>query len=213
MPAQNSTCLEITDASVAEILIKEQMSFYLTRFIGAEISIAKAAEQASVKLNVMAYWVAKFVKLGLVRQTRIETRGGSAIKYFQSVAEEFVISVHLFEKLTDYILLQHIQKRDYDRFCHNSAAAGLRMTPDWRLRLFRDSNGYGLHLEPVFQAPPNQPIHRPLNDYATIAMPAEQAAEFYTELQALFERFRSTVHLQNDLPNFMMHVGFVQVTE
>lgn len=204
--------LEITDPDVAALFIKEHVAAYLSQFIGAEITIAKAANQTNVKLNVMAYWAGRFLKLGLIRVTKTETRGGSAIKHYQSVTNEFIVPVHLFENMTGDVLLKHIQQRDYNHFSHNVANVGLKLTEDWQLRLFRSPTGFGLHLEPVFQEMPKVIPRRPLHDFAEIAMPTAQAAQFYSELEALFERFRLTKHFDAELPRFIMHVGFVEVT-
>ena len=213
MTAPNSTCLEITDPDVAAMLIKESVGLYLMQFVGAEITIAQAAERISLKLNVMAYWAGRFLKFGLIRITRTETRGGSAIKYYQSVAEEYIIPTHLFKNLTEEALLQHIQQRDYTIFSRNVARAGFKITPDWQLRLLRVYTGHGVYLEPIFRTAPTAPIRRPLHDFANVNMPKAQAEQFYTELGALFERFRAVGHLEPDLPRFIMHVGFVEVSD
>lgn len=76
MTAPNLTCadrLEITDPKIAALSIKDHVSSYLAQFIGAEITLKKAAAQIGAKLNVLAYWAARFVTLGLIRVTRVET--------------------------------------------------------------------------------------------------------------------------------------------
>ncbi len=216
MTAPALTRLEITDAKIAALLIKENVSAYLAQFIGSETTVKAAAQQTKTKLNVMAYWANRFCQLGLIRVTRVETRGGSAIKHYQSVAAEFVFSSTLLEGFSNTEILESIMLRHYRQFSRSVAEFGTRLTPDWRLRLFRDNFGYGLHLEPMFTQAQLEPQmlrqlpKRPLHDWADITMPIEKAAEFRLELEALFERFKTSVQLEPDLPRFTMHVGFVE---
>jgi hypothetical protein len=212
MTVQKPTSLEITDPQIAALLIKENVSAYLAQFVGKETTVKDAALAVNVKLNIMAYWANRFLKFGLIQITRIETRGGSAIKHYQSVAAEFALSTNLLEGFNNTEILERIMQRHYGRFTHSVAEYGTRLTPDWRLRLFRDAYGYGLHLEPIFQQPPLAHLipKRPLHDWADITMPAEKAAEFRAELEALFERFKTNVHLDPQMPRFIMHVGFVE---
>ena len=204
--------MEITDPRVAALFVKPHVAGYLAQFIGAETTVKRAALRVNTKLNVMAYWAERFLNLGLILVARVESRAGSAVKVYQSVAREFIISVDRLEGLTNNEVLQRIMHRHYDPFSENVAASGLRLTDSWQLRLFRDATGYGLHLEPIFQQPPPQPLpRRALHDWADITLPAREAAEFHQELAELFERFKGAVSLEPNLPRFMMHVGFVEL--
>lgn len=219
MTAPILTCLpslEITDPRVAALFVKPHVAGYLAQFIGMETTVKRAALHTGTKLNVMAYWAARFLALGLIGVTRTERRGGSAVKHYRSVAEEFVLATTLLEGLSSTELLQHIMARHYDQFSRNVAEVGQRLTPDWRLRLFRDDGGYGLHLEPV--APSGSASRsgsslRPLHDWADVALTAEDAASFRRELGDLFERFRTSRHHGPNLRRYVMHAGFVEDLE
>ena len=131
MTALNLTCadrLQITDPKIAALFIKDHVSSYLAQFIGAEITLKKAASQIGAKLNVLAYWAARFVKLELIRVTRVETRGGSAVKYYRAVADEFIVPISLLEGFTATEILQNTMRRDYERFSRSVSAAGLKLT-------------------------------------------------------------------------------------
>lgn len=200
--------LEITDPKIAALFIKDHVSSYLAQFIGAEITLKKAALQIGAKLNVMAYWAARFLNLGLIRVTRTETRGGSAIKHYRAVANEFIVPIALLEGFTTTEVLQNTMRRDYDRFSRSVSAAGIRLTPDWHIRLYRNDWGHGTPLEPSMR--PTSLVLRPLHDFVYVTMPAPEAAEFHQELAALLERFRNAVGHESGLPRFLMHVGFVE---
>jgi hypothetical protein len=200
--------LEISDPKIAALFVKDHVSSYLAQFIGAETTVKMAATRAGVKLNTMAYWAQRFAKLGLIRVTRIETRGGSAIKHYQATAEEFIVPIELLEGLSATTVLQLVMQRDYDRFSRSVSANGLKLTPDWHLRLFRDGGGHGLHLEPTNLR--TAPTSRPLHDWCSTPMLARDAAVFHQELAALLERFKNAVQHEPGLPRFLMHVGFVE---
>jgi hypothetical protein len=221
MTAPNLTCtdltctdptsidrLEITDPKIAALFIKDHVSSYLAQFIGAEITLNKAALQIGAKLNVMAYWAARFVKLGLIHVTRIETRGGSAIKHYRAVANEFIVPIILLEGFTTTEILQNTMRRDYDRFSRSVSAAGIRLTADWHIRLYRNDWGHGTPLEPSTR--PTSPAPRPLHDFVYTTMPASEAAAFHQELETLLERFKNAARHEPGLPRFLMHVGFVE---
>ena len=211
MTALNQTCtdrLEITDPKIAALFIKDHVSSYLAQFIGADITLKKAASQIGAKLNVLAYWAARFVKLGLIRVTRTETRGGSAINYYRAVADEFIVPIALLEGFTATEVLQNTMRRDYERFSRSVAAAGLKITPDWHIRLYRDDWGHSTPLEP--STPPQSSVLRPLHDFVYATMPVSQAAIFRSELAALLERFKNAALTESGLPRLLMHVGFVE---
>jgi hypothetical protein len=219
-PNQPLDRLELSNPQVAALFLKINVTGYLAQFIGAETTVKQAATQLGIKLNVMAYWTERFLHFGLIDLTRTERRGGSAIKHYQSVANEFIVPVDLIEGTDHDQILQLIMQRDYQRFSHSVVVAGRKLTPDWRLRLFRDRAGHGLHLEPIVQpaaqamaqATYGVPMQRPLHDWARIALPAQQASEFHRELYDLFERFRAAATPEPDAvwPCFTMHVGFVE---
>lgn len=201
--------LEITDPGMAQLLIKEHVAGYLAQFIGVETTVGQAASRLGVRLNVMAYWTARFLRLNLVAITRTERRSGSAVNHYRSVAEEFTVSVGLIGGLNAAELLERVSAREYHPFCRNVSAAGLRLTPDWQLRLHRVDRGYGLSLEPCRAAELAGLPDRPLHDWCTVPLPAADALAFQRELAELLERFKRAARESPDLPHFTMHVGFV----
>jgi hypothetical protein len=118
------------------------------------------------------------------------------------------VPIELLEGLSATTVLQLVMQRDYDRFSRSVSANGLKLTPDWHLRLFRDGGGHGLHLEPTKLR--TAPTSRPLHDWCSTPMLARDAAVFHQELAALLERFKNAVQHEPGLPRFLMHVGFVE---
>jgi hypothetical protein len=119
MTEQNLTwpeTLVITNPGVAALFLKDNLPAYLAQFIGAESTVKRAAQNTGTKLNVMAYWARRFLHLGLLRVTRLEARGGSAITHYRSSANQFIVPIHLIAGFTQTEILQRVMARDYDRF-------------------------------------------------------------------------------------------------
>ncbi|WP_293909139.1 hypothetical protein [Deinococcus sp.] len=205
--------LELSDPAVAALMVKPHVAGYLAQFIGAESTVQQAAQRTGTRLNVMAYWAGRFLALNLIRVTRTERRSGSAVRHYRSVADEFVLSTELLQGMSASEVLQRIMARDYNRFSRSVSRAGLRLTPDWQLRLFRDAGGYGLTLEPVPSADFRALLPRPLHDWADVPLTAETAAAFQQELGELFERFKRSAVRGPGTRRYQMHAGFVEQAE
>lgn len=98
--------------------------------------------------------------------------------------------------------------RDYERFSRSVSAAGLKLTSNWHIRLYRDDWGHSTPLEP--STPPQSSAPRPLHDFAYVTMPVVQAAVFRNEVSALLERFKNAAQIESGLPRLLMHVGFIE---
>jgi len=72
------------------------------------------------------------------RSVLTDSSGGSAIKYYQAVADEFIVPISLLEGFTATKILQNTMRRDYERFSRSVSAAGLKHTFNWHIRLYRD---------------------------------------------------------------------------
>jgi hypothetical protein len=217
MTDQNLTwpeTLVISDPGVAALFLKDNLPAYLAQFIGTESTVKRAAQNTDTKLNVMAYWARRFLHLGLLRRTRIEARGGSAITHYRSSANQFIIPVHLIAGFTQTEILQRVMARDYDRFSRFVVNMGTKLTPDWQLRLYRDHAGYGTDLEPAHLPQAQAPMpKRPLHDWAYIHLPEQEAAAFREELVSLFERMKRASQPASGLTPYAIHVGFVRGTD
>jgi hypothetical protein len=214
MTDQNLTWPEILvihDPGIAALFLKDSIPAYLAQFIGAESTVKRAAQNTGTKLNVMAYWARRFLHLGLLRVTRIEARGGSAITHYRSTANQFIVPVSLIDGFTQTEILQHVMRRDYDRFSSFVVNTGMKLTPDWQLRLYRDHAAYGTELEPAHVPRPQAPMpKRPLHDWAYIHLPEAVAATFREELEALFERMKRAAQPASGHTPYAIHVGFVK---
>ena len=54
--------------------------------------------------------------------------GGSAIKYYRAVADEFIVPISLLEGFTVTEILLNTMRRDYERVSRSVSAAGLKLT-------------------------------------------------------------------------------------
>ena len=64
------------------------------------------AVRSTMPLNSLLYQIKRLLELGLLKITRVESRAGRAIKYYQAVAESFYIPYHLTPAETPEALLE-----------------------------------------------------------------------------------------------------------
>jgi hypothetical protein len=79
---------------------------FIAPFIAKERSLSEAAKIVGVKLNAMNYWVKRLLEMKLIQQTRSESRKGSAVRYYRSVADEIIVPVELIPKESYEVVLQ-----------------------------------------------------------------------------------------------------------
>jgi DNA-binding MarR family transcriptional regulator len=84
--------IEVRDPKVAALLVNTKAIVALAPFLHGERTLTQAAAQVGMKLPRLTYWIKKFVEAGLLQQTRLQQRAGSAIAYYRSVSSSFYVS-------------------------------------------------------------------------------------------------------------------------
>jgi hypothetical protein len=80
----------VTEKNAIEFLSKPNNSKYLEAFM-LENTIGLAAAGLNEPLHRVFRQMQKMLKLGLIEQTRFETRTGRAIRYYQTVSQAFFV--------------------------------------------------------------------------------------------------------------------------
>ena len=96
---------QVSDEKVADYLTKVDNLVYLQPFLGQQRSAKEASEIASVDIKKMHYQIGKMRKLGILRQTDLRNRAGSPIKFYQAVASEWFVGIHItpFDNLETFL--------------------------------------------------------------------------------------------------------------
>lgn len=83
--------LRLDDLEAARVVTDVQARRFLEPFIGQERTVSEVAAELNVHMSTVLYRVRQFIRLGLVREPRLEPRKGRPIKYYRSVADGFFV--------------------------------------------------------------------------------------------------------------------------
>ena len=212
------TPLVVRDERTAAFLNDEAKARLLFPFIAREISMAQAALEVGLKLNVMGYWVKRLLEMGLIEMTRLERRHGSPIRHYRSVTDQIIVPIALMPTVSDEELLMRRVDWHMRTFQRSAAYQGRKLYPDWHLRFYRNEDGrISWAFEPSF-APGQAPVESPpgLDIWGIFWLAAEEAAELHRTLQATIRQLlpiSAARKAAGGTPHYMVHVGLVQIAE
>lgn len=131
----------ITDPAAAAALMDPSTLRHLAPFIGAEKSVARAADESGESPNTTLKRVRRFMVLGLLEVAQEVPRAGRAIKLYRSVAQVYFVP---FEATGAESLEAGLAERDgyYERLLRrNVVRARLDTIGTWGTRIYRDGRG------------------------------------------------------------------------
>ncbi len=83
--------LVVSDEKIADTLTHPEKYFYLIPFMRGEKTLTEAANELSIKPNMLFYQLKRLEKLGLIYLVRTEKRKGRASKVYKASAKRFII--------------------------------------------------------------------------------------------------------------------------
>ena len=98
--------LSVKQAQVAAALLEPITLLVLAPFVLSERAPSSVASELGMPLNSLLYQINRLRELDLLEISRVESRAGRAIKYYQAVAESFYIPYHLTPAETPEALLE-----------------------------------------------------------------------------------------------------------
>lgn len=189
-PQGSSTLVVVTDLVQAQVIANRSQLRRLAPFMGRETTIKEAA--AALNLSVTAtYKIAmRFLKLGLLQETRHEQRAGRATRYYRAPAEFFVpFSVLGLEQIGEHNRQWHLE-----RFNLNLAQTLSRELPvGWGLRTNMLGTGEPIHEvasqsgELLEQLADHSPLF--LSGWNILKLRPHEARTLQRQLMALFMPF------------------------
>jgi hypothetical protein len=87
----NQTSLELTNPVAIKLLLSQNALAALGPFFDSARSLSEAAALISWKLPRLTAWVNKLLEVGVLCIERVETRKGSSVKYYRTVAPVFYL--------------------------------------------------------------------------------------------------------------------------
>jgi hypothetical protein len=159
--------------------------------MGNECTMATAAERLGEPLQRLFRKVRRMLELGLIEQTRLETRVGRSIRYYRTVNDQFFIPFT--DKSFEEILLE--SNLNFERrFVSCVAAQWLEYATNnqgWGTTYARGSHGRLVTRAPV-HAQPQTPVPEPpnvLSSFTEWKLNPDDATALLEDLTALLKRY------------------------
>jgi hypothetical protein len=180
----------VTNKNAIEFLINPQNHCYLECFMG-ECTTARAAEHLNQPLQRVFRKVRQMLELGLIEQTRLETRTGRSIRHYRSVSDQFFIPFS--ERSFEEVLLENDLNFE-QRFVAAVAAQWLEYATNnhgWGTSYNRGSHGR-MSIQAPVHAHPQTPVPKPPNVFSNFVewkLNPDDATALLEDMGALVERY------------------------
>ncbi len=181
-----------------------------------EQSLSKAAKILNQPVSSLKYHLEKFIKWGLVIETRTQPRQGKPIKYFQAVTDQFFIPFASTKEENLTAMMLSLQTPLLEQYCIDFVRTGQLIQPNASqggmcIRAL-SSNRHSIDFSAT--PPPNIEIEqnnlKPLwNSWTTIHLSTQQAMELHNELHQLWTRvLEENSQAQQHTRAYTLHLGF-----
>lgn len=128
----------ITEPKAAKILTNPVALRFLTPFLGREVTIQEAAEEAGASPNTTYKRAMRFLELGLITVAREQPRAGRAVKLYRTVADVLFVP---FENTPSVSLEAALKEREEywaNLLRANVVHARSEVLGTWGTRIYRD---------------------------------------------------------------------------
>lgn len=211
MKRTKSSSFEVTDDQAIRLLWDADQLQYFAPFIARDCTVNQAALETHCKPNTMYARVQRYLKLGLLRVVREESRDGRAIKVYRSTADELIVPLEgVWEERAN---------RGWSRFFERAMAHGMRYTYASSSRrtehyyrnedsVFSTHVNFGESDDTILSLGPDEPaIHNSLHD--AVYLDFTDAKAFQRELFDLTQKYFSRAGAQR----YLVRLNLVPVPE
>ncbi len=191
----------ISDPEAARVLNTPSAFRMLSPFLGSENTVGGAAKQLGMSNVKMFRQVKRFLNLGFLEVSRLETRAGKAIKHYRTVSPGFFVPYALLPSETlevEFLVQNTFWEQQLARAIGAISSDAMR---DAGAYFFRHDNGNlrkvtgrkgGLNVLPE-QVSPN-PSQTPIwSDWSVVMLEPEAAQALFDDMTKLFRHYQ-TLH-------------------
>ncbi len=201
----------VIEKNAIEFLSNPNNSKYLECFMDQN-TVGLAAAGLSEPLHRVFRQVQKMLKLGLIRETHLETRTGRAIRFYQTVSQAFFVpfSCKSFEEVMLEINLPLEREfiaaieSEWKRYTANNQGWGTMYSRTEAGKLMARAPIHGNPKEPLPQAP------KVFSWFQEWRLNPEDAEALLTDLSALVKRYNAK-HDSSQSP-FLVRVGMTPIS-
>jgi predicted transcriptional regulator len=131
----------VDDPKAAKFLAAPDRAYFLYPFIGQERSVADVAKQYALATNTVLYRVQSLVKLGLIKETRIERRRGRPVRYYRAIADALFVPLKRTQLADLAAMIDQWSQSLQPLYAESIARTLLDQGGDWGVRISREGNG------------------------------------------------------------------------
>ena len=180
----------VTDPAAADFLASPNTRYLLGPFFRGENSLRDAAAAlGGMKLNTLHRRVRQMMTLGLLEETRTETRGAHRVRLYRATHREFVVPLEATSKVD-------LESFFTEGFTNSAAILGRSVAkemtlhaPTWGFRIFWRSGVWQQAVATTEHPPETTSEGRFWYGDAGIYLTPETAQAFRDELQRLYESY------------------------
>ncbi|WP_216326732.1 hypothetical protein [Deinococcus aestuarii] len=203
----------VRDPEVVALLLDGRRGRYFEPFLGRACTVSEAAASCGLRPNAMSYWVRKFGRLGMVRDSGPREERGRRVRTYRSVADQLV----LLPPAAVSVPSEEYFRREWDpyweRFMRGAILTSLEVADVWAARLYRDEGGR-LRREGFprwyLDASVTPVSIVGANSWGTLHLTRPDAEALQGELDALFERYAARSSKGSDRTPYLLHLGLVK---
>lgn len=203
----------VRDPEVVALLLDGRRGRYFEPFLGRACTVSEAAASCGLRPNAMSYWVRKFGRLGMVRDSGAREERGRRVRTYRSVADQLVLLPPAAVSVPSEEYFRREWDPLWDRFMRGAVHTSLEVADVWAARLYRDEGGRPRrdnfprwHLDPSI--PPVSLIGA--NSWGRLRLTHADAETLQGELDALFDRYMARSSPDSGRTPYLLHLGLVK---
>lgn len=201
----------VTDPAAADFLASPNTRSLLGPFLQGETSLSDAAAAlGGMKLSTLHRRVRQMVTLGLLEETRTETRGGHRVRLYRATHREFVVPLERTSSVDLESFVTAGLQNASNRLARGTAKEMRRCSPDWGLRIF-DSGGADAFQQVVALGENGDYRGLERRDFygdCGVRLDPDTARAFRAELHALYEKYLELPASKVEGDGYFLTVGF-----
>ena len=199
-----SARLVVTQPAGVDLLFDLRASRMLAPFLSAEHTLSSAASLLEIAPSTLAHWIPKFLRTGLVIQTRIEARKGAPMRWYRAPSNELFVPMASVPDVTRMGFLDEGRRRILERFTEGMDE---RLTRDASSGVsFKSSGPTGVDVElepaPALRSEPWTEF------WGILSLTRVHAHALALELADVIERYRA---IEGGSVEVVVHAGAVRV--
>ncbi len=196
---------EVTDSTLAAVLIDSAKARYIYPFVARDCSVSVAAQELKVSKSHMSYWVKKYFNLGLLKVVRYEKNTRTTARVYRTVADRIIISLDILPDNSYGSIMDAYMGHWWEEFKLSLVKSGRKHASDWQMSIYRENKKIN-----TFIRPKNADLEaaKVANYWYKINLSNNNAKAFRAEILDMLERYQNLQ--EENAKAYMVHLALVE---